>query len=686
MDANDTAKAVGGAALALIGLIIFLHIFFYLVVPIVAIWAAITGYTYYTETQGAQIRRLKRKAAQLTPLIAAPPAPTVGKLLQPIADALYRNETFSGVRPPPSAATAIDWGRYVDQLSASASRPSVVHLAHAAVKESLQNFLIALPDLERGEFHTRAIDVIADVGGAINEIVLPFYTDELSNAGLFASLRSQLNRNIHQMSDVPYVSDYDASSKLVLPSKHKGTAAQLVHGYLGHTPLEDLFKMPIDFGIPDRLRFEGTWVIAPPGRGKTTLLSQLLATDLDNVSAGKASVILMDSKGDLIDHARRLQRFAPGGDLYGRLVLIEPTGNLSLNPLDMGASAGHTIALLEYVFSSLLDTAPTPLQSTLFRSVLLAMQEIPGANFDTFRRFLTEGWQPFEQYIREMHPDDRDFFLKPDATTGKSEYDSRTYTETKQQLLWRIRDLTTKVPILRDMFKAPHTRIDLATEMDAGKVIIIDNSAATLSAGSEFFSRFFIALILAAAQQRAGRSDSSKLPCFVYIDECDTVISRDTSITEIIHRCRSQKIGLVLAHQELQQIKSDDVKAALANCAVRIANSDDEASQLAPKLRTTPDMLRSLQRGQFALFMRDLTPRPLIVTVDPDGAVWNWPKMTESQYRAIQQEMTDRYCFSTTPLPSPVTAAPAAVTPPPAPGRSAPPAAEVTGTGPAAWE
>ena len=313
MDANDTAKAVGGAALALIGLIIFLHIFFYLVVPIVAIWAAITGYTYYTETQGAQIRRLKRKAAQLTPLIAAPPAPTVGKLLQPIADALYRNETFSGVRPPPPAATAIDWGRYVDQLSASASRPSVVHLAHAAVKESLQNFLITLPDLERGEFHTRAIDVIADVGAAINEIVLPFYADELSSAGLFTSLRSQLNRNIHQMSDVPYVSDYDASPKLVLPSKHKGTPTQLVHGYLGRTPLEDLFKMPIDFGIPDRLRFEGTWVIAPPGRGKTTLLSQLLATDLDSVSAGKASVILMDSKGDLIDHARRLQRFAPGG-------------------------------------------------------------------------------------------------------------------------------------------------------------------------------------------------------------------------------------------------------------------------------------------------------------------------------------------------------------------------------------
>ncbi len=271
------------------------------------------------------------------------------------------------------------------------------------------------------------------------------------------------------------------------------------------------------------------------------------------------------------------------------------------------------------------------------------MQAIPNSNFDTFRRFLMNGWQPYESYIRTMHPDDRDFF-----TNG--EYDSKTYTETKQQLLWRIRDLTTKVPLIRDMFKAPHTLLDLSAEMDAGKVIIIDNSAAKLSSGSEFFARFFVALILAAAQQRAGRRADEKLPCYFYIDECDTVISRDLKIAEIIQRCRSQKIGLILAHQTLTQIDNEKVRAALADCAVRIANSDDEAAHLAPRLRTEVEVLRSLGKGKFAVFMRDQMKRALIVTVPPDSSVSGWPKMTESEFAAVQRKMQENYCF-TTPCP-----------------------------------
>jgi len=124
--------------------------------------------------------------------------------------------------------------------------------------------------------------------------------------------------------------------------------------------------------------------------------------------------------------------------------------------------------------------------------------------------------------------------------------------------------------------------------MDAGKVIIIDNSVATLSAGSEFFSRFFIALVRSAAEQRAGRKPADKMPVYFYIDEADTVISRDESVREIIQRCRSQNIAMIFAHQALQQIKSDDVKAALTDCAIRLANSDEEAPSSRRACERTP--------------------------------------------------------------------------------------------------
>jgi hypothetical protein len=426
----------------------------------------------------------------------------------------------------------------------------------------------------------------------------------------------------------------------------RDSADHVLHNLRDH---QDLAYAPIPIAVPQAARFEGTWIVAPQGRGKTTLLSALLRRDLDVVAEGKATVIVMDSKGDLIDHIRQYKEFAPGGTLAGKLQLIEPTANLAINPLDIGATTGHTISLLEYVFAALLDTKTTPLQATLFRAVLIAMKSIPGATFTTFRRLLQDGWQPYEAHIRTLHPEDADFFLK-------GEFDSKTYKSTRDELLWRIRDLTTRVPLLRDMFQAPDTKVQMAELMDTPNVVVIDNSVAKLAqAGSEFFGRFFIALILSQAQQRAGRQQKDKLPVYVYLDEAQTVIARDENIATIIQTCRSQNIAITFAHQELSQILLPGVQSALGNCAVRFANPDKDAKALADDFRTSPETLQAIPKGNFALFVRDHTPTPLIVSV-PDAPASGWPKMTDAELAQIRTQMRDRYSFL--PVPPPPTMLP----------------------------
>lgn len=400
--------------------------------------------------------------------------------------------------------------------------------------------------------------------------------------------------------------------------------------------LPRMMRLPVPVRLPQDLRFEGTWMVAPSGRGKTTLMGQLLALDLDQVRDGMASVILMDSKGELIDHAKRLKRFAPGGDLEGKLVLIEPTPDLALNPLDLGGSEGHSLDLTEYLLDGLLDTATTPKQGGVFRRVLIAMQAIPGATFETFIGFLDD-WKPFEHHLQKLDHDDLKFF-----TSGK--YDEKKFKETRTELYWRIDALITKVPLMRSMFKSPSTNLDIGKEMDSGKVIIIDNRERVLSSGLQFYSRFFVSLILAAAQRRASRDAADKLPCYVYIDECHDVVANEKKVATILHQCRSQKIGLILAHQNIKQLASDDVKEAVANCAIRFANSDKDAKALADDLRTTSETLQSLRKGKFALFMRDLTKTALVIDV-PNEPVSSWPKMSDDEFRAIQAEMK-RYCYT----------------------------------------
>ena len=171
-------------------------------------------------------------------------------------------------------------------------------------------------------------------------------------------------------------------------------------------------------------------------------------------------------------------------------------------------------------------------------------------------------------------------------------------------------------PILRSMFSATHTRLDIGKEMDAGRVIIINNSKAILGdEGAEFFGRFFVALIARAAQQRAGTPPSSKKPCYVYIDECQSVIAKDTRIPVLLDECRSlRKSRSILAHQRTAQL-TPPVLDAVANCAIRMANSDDEAKYLSAKLRMDAETLQSLPRGTFGTFVRDLTPKGIQLKV-----------------------------------------------------------------------
>lgn len=347
------------------------------------------------------------------------------------------------------------------------------------------------------------------------------------------------------------------------------------------------------FTFPDPQRFAGTWIVAPPGRGKTNLLHNLIAEDLKQ----PGTIVLMDSKGDLINSYRR----------YGDVVVIDPI-TANINPLQLGSST-RSVEFLEYIFSALLETGMTALQKTLFRSVLTLLLKVPGATLETFRQVLTSGIEPYTEHLSECDPATYDFF-----TVGKpTEFNSPTYKETKQQILWRLR-LVLSNEYLRAIFTAPTTNVPFNELLDSGKVIIIDNSKDNLGEdGAEFFGRFFVALVWMAAVSRSRLRPEQKVPVYFYIDECHTVMKRDAKITTILDECRSQNIALILAHQRVAQIEPHVIDA-LNNCAIRLANSDDDAESLAKRFRVDAPALR-LPVGQFACFVRDKTPQAVTINV-----------------------------------------------------------------------
>ena len=92
--------------------------------------------------------------------------------------------------------------------------------------------------------------------------------------------------------------------KLINPSDYEGE--EVVFGYLKDTPFLRLFDVPVPVAIDEELRFSHTWVLAPPKTGKTQLIQWLVSHDLPKVARGEASVVVMDSQGDLINNLANL--------------------------------------------------------------------------------------------------------------------------------------------------------------------------------------------------------------------------------------------------------------------------------------------------------------------------------------------------------------------------------------------
>ena len=81
------------------------------------------------------------------------------------------------------------------------------------------------------------------------------------------------------------------------------------------------------------------------------------------------------------------------------------------------------------------------------------------------------------------------------------------------------------------MFSHPRSKLDLFSELNAGKIILINTAKDLLKEnGTEIFGRFFIALIAQAAQERAVLPERQRLPTFVYVDEAADYFDRNIGV------------------------------------------------------------------------------------------------------------------------------------------------------------
>jgi hypothetical protein len=197
------------------------------------------------------------------------------------------------------------------------------------------------------------------------------------------------------------------------------------------------------------------------------------------------------------------------------------------------------------------------------------------------------------------------------------------------------------------MFSHPRNKIDIFELLNEGKIILINTAKDLLGQeGSAIFGRFFIALIAQAAVQRAAIPAYERVPSFVYIDEAQDYF--DENISHLLNQARKYRVGLILAHQNLDQLGLGLRSSILASTTIKFAGglSAKDAAVLDSEFRCSPEFLlaQKKQRGhtEFACHVKNYTSKALSVTV-PLGYVESLPSLEPSEQEMLLADNRVRY-------------------------------------------
>lgn len=324
--------------------------------------------------------------------------------------------------------------------------------------------------------------------------------------------------------------------------------------FLRGTVYELVLDYPIYLTIPIRQFYQHIHVMANSGFGKTTLLERLVYRNIQD----DVCIFCIAPKGLLLPQIARLD-FDPS-----RLTYFSPklwkNWVPGLNPFKLfgenptSAQVNHICDFVNYLFS---DLDPTNKQKSLLNNCTRLLVKIQGASLLTLYQ-----WMGFEKFPEHLHRylDPRkelqlSFFLND---FGKP----KQYGETKEQLKWRIQALLDN-EILADAIAQPRCDFDIMHLLSNPSVILIDTAFDYVGEdGSNFLGRFFFAMLTMAMRIRGAGEHQ---PVVAYIDECASYL--DDNIETMLELARDSKIGLVLIHQYLQQLRkhSTSLEAAVVS-------------------------------------------------------------------------------------------------------------------------
>ncbi len=349
------------------------------------------------------------------------------------------------------------------------------------------------------------------------------------------------------------------------------------------------------FGIKTDDRRRHMYVLGKTGMGKTTLLENLILSD---IVAGHGCCYI-----------------DPHGDTAEKLIDFVPTQRINdviyFNPADTAFPMGFNILETENddqkplvasglmgVFKKIWPDVWSARMEYILMNCVLALLDYPGATLLGITRLLVD-----KEYRARVTAKIRDPIVKTFWVAEFASWSEKYATEAIAPVQNKVGQFLSS-SVVRNIVAQVKSTLNFRQIMDEGKICIVNLSKGRIGEDNmRLLGGMVVTRIQLAAQERQNLLEHERRDFYLYVDEFQNFANE--SFATILSEARKYKLNLTIAHQYIEQLDEKVAPAIVGNVGtiilMRIGGTDAEFFETEFGPTFTPEDMVSLAKYQIYL-------------------------------------------------------------------------------------
>lgn len=313
----------------------------------------------------------------------------------------------------------------------------------------------------------------------------------------------------------------------------------------------------VKFGIQRADRRKHMYLIGKTGSGKSTLIKNMIISDMENGEG----VAVLDPHGDLID---ALLEFVPEKRLDD-VVIFNPADAdypVALNMLEVVDPRQRNLiasGLLD-VFKKYFAESWGPRLEYLLMNSILTLLEVPHTSLLSIVRLLTD--QDYQNYIVSLISDPvmKDFWNKEFKTMKGNQ---KLLTEAISPIQNKVGQFL-NASTIRNIVGQPKSTIRIDEIINNKKIFFVNLATGRIGENNaSLLGAMVISQLQFAAMRRVDIPEAERKDFYVYADEFQKFAT--DSFANILSEARKYRLNLTLTHQYIEQMPEKVKEAVFGN-------------------------------------------------------------------------------------------------------------------------